>query len=616
MRNYRINNFEDDGLNPEESLFDSVSGDAAIEKPIKSGFFIFFYFAIAAVFITFLAAGFKINVLGGEYFAQLSERNRFISVPISAPRGLIYSQDGEILAGNKTSDSLWLIPSKLVNIQETTKKISGILGIEEESIKTSIERNSGRASFLLEEINEEEKEKITAFKEPGVEVVDNFTRTYQGSEAFAHLLGYVSAVSENDLTRDDFYKPNDKIGRTGIEREYEAALRGKTGETLIPRFGEGSGGSSPEEGKSVILNIDSSLQKILYSELWRGLSESGSGFGVAVASDPRNGRILSLVSLPSFDPNSLVRGLNHEEYRLLFQNRAEPFLNRVISGRFAPGSTIKPLLALAALREEVITPEKKIDAPGFISIVNPYNPDIVYTFRDWRNHGRVNMREAIAHSSDIYFYTVGGGYYDVKGLGIQKIAEYMKLFKLDSILGIDLPGEVSGFVPTPEWKRDYRNEIWYQGDTFNVSIGQGDVLVTPLWLNAYIGAVGHGKAMYKPFAAAKILDREGNIVEAFEPEVLFELPFSDEEIKIVKEGMKLAATQGTARILGDLPYDVGAKSGTAEVIKGQSTNSWISVFAPYDNPQLALTIIMESGREGSYIPHQIAYRILKNYFEN
>ena len=602
MKDYRIDNFEDN-LDPEESLFDSVSRDAAIEKPLSPGFFVFFYFTVAAVLMIFAGAGFRIGVLKGGYFAELSRLNQFISIPVASPRGLIYSRQGEVLADNHESFELWVVPSKIKkpDWKEVLDELSSILNTPRTALEEKMANAADQASFMFEgEVDPAQKEEISSLNVPGLVMVKGSKRIYEDGEAFSHLLGYVSAT--------------DKIGRDGIESYYDQVLNGKKGEVVIARFKDEIDSTEPESGKSLVLNVDSSLQEKLYGELRQGLSQAGLRSGSAVALDPRSGRILALISLPSFDNNSLSGGLTPEEFQSLSQNRSQPFLNRAVSGRFSPGSTIKPLIALAALEEKTITPEKKINAPGLITIKNPYDPDIVYTFRDWRNHGRVNMREAIANSSDIYFYTVGGGFYDVPALGIERIAKYMKMFLLDSVLGIDLPGEVPGFVPTPEWKRERRNEIWYQGDTFNVSIGQGDLLATPLWLTSYIAAIGQG-AMYKPYVVDKIVDEDGKAVSVTQPEIIFKLPFADGDLKVVREGMKLVAEVGTARVLGDLPFEVGAKSGTAEVIKGQSTNSWISVYAPYDNPQIALTIMMESGREGSYMPTQMAYRVLKEYFE-
>ena len=617
MRSYRVS-LDSDALEPEESLLESVSPESKIERPIKSGFFVFFYFGILMILGVFAVAGFNLGIIKGSYFAGLSAKNQFISVPLPPQRGLIYSKEGNLLALHKEIFNLWFLPSKIPTgkKEEVISKLSEALDLPYDWLSELIEKNMNKASFLIKkDLIKEEKEKVTALGFPNLFVAADSARIYPDSQFFSHLIGYISLVNQNDLNKDGYYKINDEIGREGLESFYENELRGRRGEILVNRFKEENQISEPQKGNSLVLNIDSELQKNIYRELDRALKGINSRSGVAVAIDPRDGRVLSLVSLPSYDNSSFAGGLSLDEYRSFFENNREPLLNRAISGRFAPGSTIKPIIALAALEEGVISPLKKINAPGFITIPNPYNPEINYTFRDWRNHGWVNMREAIANSSDIYFYTVGGGFYDVKGLGIQKIAEYFKLFKINFFLGIDLNGEAAGFVPSPEWKKDFRGETWYQGDTFNVSIGQGDLIATPLWVASFIGALGNGQALYRPFIAAKVLDEKGAVIKTFQPEIIQEFNFSKENLEVVREGMKLAAEIGTAKVLSDLSFEVGAKSGTAEVIKGQSTNSWISVFAPYDNPQIALTIMMESGKEGSYIPHQIAYRILKDYFK-
>ena len=619
MRKYRVNGFEGDSLEPEESLLEAVSPDSRIEKPVPSEFFFAFYFVVLAALALFIAAGFNLGILKSVHFAQLSSQNQFISVPLLQGRGLVYSKEGSVLADNKETENLWFISARLNSGQkdEQINKLSEILELPADSVSELIDKNSSRASFLIkEDISQDEKDKILALNYPDLFVVKSTDRIYPEKKTLSHLIGYVGLVNEEDLKKDDSYKISSRRGRSGIESFYEPYLRGGEGELLVNRFSDEARVNQPKKGSDVVLNIDLELQKNIFSELESGTRSIGKSSAAAVALDPRDGRVLALVSLPSYDANSLTSGLNQEEYKLFFENPKNPLLNRVISGKFSPGSTIKPLVALAALEEGIISPSKKINAPGFITIQSPYDPEIIYTFRDWKNHGWVSMREAIAQSSDIYFYTVGGGFYDVKGLGIERLAEYLKKFKLDSALGIDLNGEVAGFVPTPDWKIKTRGETWYQGDTFNVSIGQGDLLITPLWLANFTAALANEKFLYRPFIADKVLDEDGNVVKKMEPEILEEFSFDPENLKVVKEGMALAAKIGTAKVLANLPVKVGAKSGTAEVIKGQSTTSWITLFAPYDNPQIVLTIMMESGREGSYIPHEIAYRILKTYFEN
>lgn len=612
---------DNDYLEPEESLLAPISSDSRIERPINLGLFIIVYLSIFLIFLIFLFTAVKFQIFDYNFFSQLAQSNRYIKIPAQPFRGLIYSSDGEILAKNMKNYKLWAISQKLPQKEKLNNlvvNLSKILDIPEDVIWELIKKNlNAKSAFLIKEnLSQDEVSALSNLKNSGIYIQEDFKRVYPYGKEFSHIIGYIGKVNEKDLSKNKDYSLNDMIGRFGLEEYYEDLLRGKPGSILIERFGNDRKVIDSQPGKNIVLTIDASLQKLLYAELEKGITDLGSEAGIAVAQDPRNGRILALVSIPSFDNNKLVEGLDIKSYQKLLKNKKNPFFNRVISGRFSPGSTIKPLIAIAALEEKVIDPFKLINAPGFINIVNPYNPDIIYTFRDWKNHGWVNLRKAIANSSDIYFYTIGGGFYDVEGLGIRRIIRYFKLFMLDKVLGIDLPGETSGFVPTPEWKRDVRHQPWFKGDTFNVSIGQGDLLVTPLWLNSYIGAMGNGKVMYRPFLVDKISDSSGKEEKQNEPEVLLRLPFKDENIKVIKEGMKMAAEEGTARILNDLPFDVGAKSGTSEVIKGKSTNSWISVFAPYDNPEIVLTIMIESGRGGSILPTKIAKKILKWYFDN
>ncbi|MEK7124195.1 MAG: penicillin-binding transpeptidase domain-containing protein, partial [Patescibacteria group bacterium] len=356
MRKYKIKSFEDDVLHPEESLLEAVSPDSRLEKPIESGFFKFSYFAVLAIFFIFGIAGFKMGVADNEYFAKLSARNQLISIPIIPSRGLVYSNKGNILAENKRTLTLWLLPSKFEvnNQEEVVAALTEILKMPVETLSKLIKDNSAKASFLIKEITIEEKGEILSLNLAGLVVSENNARIYPDGEIFSHLIGYTSLVNEDDLARG-FYKINDKIGRAGLENYYEKELRGQRGEILVNRFKDESQIIQPEEGNDLFLNIDSELQKKIYLELENGLRNVGLGVAVAVAIDPRDGRVLSLVSLPSFENNSFEEGLTQAEYKRLFENKNEPLLNRAVSGRFAPGSPIKPLIALAALEEEIIT---------------------------------------------------------------------------------------------------------------------------------------------------------------------------------------------------------------------------------------------------------------------
>ena len=396
-------------------------------------------------------------------------------------------------------------------------------------------------------------------------------------------------------------------------------------------FGEqfSSNGKDPVVGNSVVLNIDSDIQKHLFNELFDVLKDTSYSRATAVVQDPRTGAVLAMISFPAYDNNLFTEGLSENQFKNLFENKSRPLFNRAISGLYNPGSTIKPFMGMMALEENIFSPSDTIRDCVGLTIVNPYNPEDVYTFNNWRSeYGLFNLKRAIANSCNVYFYIAGGGlpatsvnagqtsYGNIKGLGVQKIAEYLKSAFADSVLGIDLPGEAEGFVPTPDWKLAARGEGWYQGDTYNISIGQGDLLITPLWLNSYISAIANGGIMYRPFVAKQILDNNKNVVESFDPEVLGRLGFKEDVINEVKNAMLETTISGTAKILRTLPVKSGAKTGTAEVIKGRTVNSIMTAFAPFDNPEINITVLIEGGtstNEGLAI--RVTYGFMKWYFK-
>jgi penicillin-binding protein 2 len=251
-----------------------------------------------------------------------------------------------------------------------------------------------------------------------------------------------------------------------------------------------------------------------------------------------------------------------------------------------------------------------------LTVPNPYDPQNPYTFKNWRDeYGPFDLRKAIANSCNIYFFTAGGGHENVRGLGAERIVNYLKSGLADSQLGIDLPGEENGFIPNPEWKLREKGEPWYLGDTYNISIGQGDLLITPLWLNSYVSAIANGGKIYKPRVAQSLISDE-KIIEEFSPEVAGNLPFSKEVIAEMKRAMKETVISGTAQIFKDLPVEAGAKTGTAEVIKGKTVNSLFTIFAPYDNPQISMTILIEGATTQQGLAIRAAHSVLKWYFSD
>jgi penicillin-binding protein 2 len=311
------------------------------------------------------------------------------------------------------------------------------------------------------------------------------------------------------------------------------------------------------------------------------------------------------VSLPDYDPNDFASGLDPEEYDKLIYNKAEPLFNRAIGGMYPSGSIIKPFLASAALHEDIIASTTFLYTDGSISVPSKYDPSVIYTFNDWKNHGSVNMREAIAVSSNVYFYIIGGGYKGREGLGIERIKEYLSIFGWGKKTSIDLYGEADGFLPDPEWKRRERGEEWYIGDTYQASIGQGNLLATPLQVAASIASVANSGTLFVPHVVARIGD------DPYIPESK-SLPFSSHTLRVVQEGMRNAVLEGSSQILRDLPIAVAGKTGTAET-GGEDTHAWFAGFAPYENPELVIVVMMEDGGRATEAVY-VARDILNIYY--
>ena len=354
---------------------------------------------------------------------------------------------------------------------------------------------------------------------PGLFIDKKTKRDYFEGPYFAHLIGYTGKISSNDLKNDSYYSLLDFIGKDGLEAQYEKELRGVSGKIAVSVNSDNAvlktlTAEEAQPGSDLILNIDHDLQKLVTDALIFKMAQTSAPGAAAVVLNVKSGEILSLVSLPNFDNNIFNNNLASKSYQELINNKNRPLFNRVISGFYPAGSTIKPFLALAALVENIIDPNYKIDDTlGYITIQNEYDPAILYTFRDWRPHGFVDMRRALAVSANVYFYTIGGGYKNIKGLGIDRIEKYLRIFGFGSPLGIDLPGETSGLVPNPDWKKKYRNENWFTGDTYNVSIGQGDVIITPLQLATAMAAIANGGTLWRPRLVSKITDSNNNIVK-------------------------------------------------------------------------------------------------------
>jgi len=361
----------------------------------------------------------------------------------------------------------------------------------------------------------------------------------------------------------------------------------------------------------LVLSIDSDLQKKSEEILSANLKKLNLTKGAVIISDPNNGEILSLVSLPTFDNRLFAEGISADDYKKLIEDKDNPMFNRAISGEYPSGSTVKMIFAAAALQEKVITENTTILSNGGLKVAQ-------WFFPDWKagGHGLTSVRKAIAESVNTFFYYIGGGYQDFVGLGIERLVKYLNLFGLGNTLGIDLPNEATGFVPSQEWKEKVKGEKWYIGDTYNLSIGQGDLLVTPLQVNEWTAYFAAGGKEYQPHVVKEILDSNDKTIKTITESPLRDTLIDSYNVEIVRQGMRQTVTSGSAKRLLDLPVDSAAKTGTAQWNTTKDPHAWFTAFAPYKNPQIVITVLVEEGKEGSSVALTVAHDIMAYYFQN
>ena len=553
----------------------------------------------------------------------MSNKNSIRFYHSRPPRGIIYDINHQAITSNTPDFSLLIIPADLpARTDELNKWISQLAKIikkdnsEIENFIKSLNKNSTEPALFKSNLDRETLMSLETNSAilPAIFINKETRRDYNGGGYFSHIIGYVGKVTGGDLKTDSYYGALDFIGKDGLEAQYEKELRGSPGKIAVSVNSENTIlktliAKEAAPGNNLILSIDGDLQKFLTNALNDKIIQTNSTGAAAVVLNVKSGEIIALVSLPSFDFNS-------QTYGEIIKDKNKPLFNRAIGGFYPAGSTIKPFVASAALAENIIDPNFKIDDTlGYIKIENQYDPNIVYTYRDWKAHGFVDMRRAIAVSANVYFYIIGGGYKNIKVLGIDRIKKYLNIFGFGSDLGIDLPGESSGLIPDPAWKKSVKNEGWFTGDTYNVSIGQGDTIITPLQLASAIGAVANGGTLWKPKLVLKITDHRNNSIREFKPESIRANIVDESKLKVVREGLRKAVTEGSAYLLNDLPIKVAGKTGTAQITNTfRKTNAWFTGFAPYDNPEIALAIIVEGAGEGSTAAVPVAKEVFYWYY--
>ncbi len=535
---FHINNkYINRNIDPDEIFLDSKNlpdfntqqFEGRLEKAIpKKTIYTLSLFFIFCSCVLIYQLGY-LQIIKGEAYFKKSENNTLMKQPIFADRGLIYDRNDILLAWNTWG-----------------------------------------------------KEDVSKLSSPA--------RSYISNPGFGLLLGYVSSPAKDSMGN---YWQDSFIGKDGVEKSYNTNLTGKNGVRITETNVKGEIQSEnivtlPIAGENIKLSIDSRIQKKMYESISNMAQGASFGGGAGVLMDINTGEIISMTSFPEYNGTILSKGEDKTLINGYFNDKRKVFLNRSISGLYAPGSIVKPFLGYGALAENVITPLKQIFSNGSISIPNPYFPEKKSVFKDHGSFGYVDMKKAIAISSDVYFYEIGGGFENQKGLGIINIDKYAKMFNIADKTNIDLGGEKSGIVPTPDWKmKTFKGDAWRVGDTYNTSIGQYGFQVTPLSVARATAGIASMESIPTPHI--KLNDK------TFESKVTT-LDINKDMMKVIHEGMRMAVTEGTATALNLSSVKVAAKSGTAQVGLGNTnTNSWIVGFFPYENPKYSFAILMERG---------------------
>lgn len=581
-----------------------------LELPLSSA--VFHLMGIVALFVILIVFGrlLFLNIYKGEMYKARAVSNVNKEIILPASRGIIMDRFGKPLIKNAPALSADILITEFLQepevINSNLSKIAVILEKSKEEIKDSIQKANPEQVAeitIARDINLDQAIKLKALGLNALKVRDDFKREYIRGPAFAHLLGYIGLDSENNL-----------VGKSGLESVYDNYLRGINGSYVIHRDVAGNTldertVKQPKSGYQINTTIDIELQEYFYKRFRQGLDQLKRTSGVGIAMNPKTGEILSLLSFPEYDNN------NPADY---LSNKKQPLFNRAISGVYSPGSVIKPFIATAALSEEVVEPIDSFFSAGYLEIPNPYYPDRPSRFLDWKPHGYVDLYSALAKSSNVYFYIIGGGYKEREGLGIKRIADYWSRFSFDELTGIDLPAEKVGFLYDPKEKEEKLNEIWRLGDTYNVSIGQGNLATTPIRLASAYSSLAMGGIVHRPFITKSALDERDNLILLNEPKVVADYSELSPEIYEVKKGLEDAVkkTYGTAHMLNDLLIKVAGKTGSAQFANNTKTNAFFIGYAPADDPELLILVLIENARQGSINTLPIAYDVFNWYYWN
>ena len=583
-----------------------------------------FMLSIAAVVIFLILLGrlWFLQFIEVDQLKEMSENNRLRFIPVAASRGSLLDRNGKVLVNNTPSYSLAVIPNEVKDRDGLLDTLTRVLKTDRNELLLKWEKGKGRAKYfpviLASGINRDQLEYFeeNSLRLTGIDIEVKPVREYPEGAFASHLLGYIGEISEKELSQQDFaeYNPGDYVGKSGIERSFEAYLHGEDGGRQIEvdargRYLRTVSETQPTSGQSVMMTIDQQLQTATEKAL-------GDKAAAAVVMEVNTGEILAFASAPGFDPSLFSGRMPPDTWEAYLKDKRHPLENKALKGQYPPGSTFKIVTALAGLAEGLIDDKTTVNCKGEYQVGTS-------KFRCWnkKGHGTVNLKGAMRESCDVYFYMLG------ERLGVDRIARYARMFGLGEAMGCGLENEKSGFVPTSEWKEKKFGKKWYRGETLPVSIGQGYLLMTPIQLAAMAAGVATDGKIYRPHLVKKILDRDGKTVKEFQPELLKQVNLKPEYFRMVKEGLFAVVNEskGTGAAARLYEVKVAGKTGTSQVVKMQDKKGPIAyehrdhalfvAFAPYDKPEVAVAVVVEHGEHGGGAAAPVAGQILRRYFE-
>lgn len=568
----------------------------------------------------------QLQIIDHEHFTTLSRENRVKVLPLPPTRGLIYDRKGVLLAQNRPAYSLEITPEQVADVEQTITELGRIIEIDEEDLERFRQLRKRKRRFdsvpIRVNLSQDETAQFAVHRHrfPGVDIKAQLLRHYPHDVKTTHVLGYVGRVSQRDLEQIDVsnYSGTSHIGKNGVEKTYESALHGVVGLEQVEVNAAGRkvrtlAQSPPEPGVDVHLHLDIELQEV-------AMKAFGDNNGAAVAIDPKNGAVLALVSQPGYDPNLFVEGISTKNYKALQQDDSRPLYNRALRGQYPPGSTVKPFMGLAGLERGAIQYDSSIYCPGFFRL-----PGNTHRYRDWKKtgHGSMDLDSAIVQSCDVFFYKLA---YE---LGVDRIHGFLSQFGFGNRTGIDLTGESSGLLPSRDWKRRARRQPWYPGETLIIGIGQGYFLTTPLQLAAATAAIANNGTFFTPHVVDYLRSRETGEINPIPPSahvipIAFQQNWED-----VRNGMLhvVEGARGTAKRIRSDQYRIAGKTGTAQVFtvaqdaeydeetleKKLRDHALFIAYAPVEDPQIAVAVVVENGGHGGSVAAPIAREIMDAY---